>query len=63
MDKSNLKRLNKNQLINLLLKQYKKPNVIIVDDTKLTRPNRPPPPIPKGVKPFKPPQKVKRKEG
>ena len=43
----------------MLLKQEKKPKVVIVDDTKLTRPNRPPPPIPEGVKPFRPTQTVK----
>ena len=41
MNKSNLKKLSKNQLIEMLLKQEKKPKVVIVDDTELTRPNRP----------------------
>ena len=60
MEKKDLKKLSKNQLIKLLLNQYKKkPKVVIVDDTKPTRPNRPPPPIPEGVKPFKPKQTVK----
>ena len=60
MNKSDLKKLSKNQLIRLLLKQNdKKPKVVIVDDTKPTRPNRPPPPIPEGVKPFRPKQTVK----
>ena len=60
MDKRDLKKLTKGQLIKLLLNQYKKkPKVVIVDDTKPTRPNRPPPPIPEGVKPFKPKQTVK----
>ena len=63
MNKSNLKKLSKNQLIKLLLKQEKKkPKVVIVDNTKPTRPNRPPPPIPEGVKPFRPTQTVKRKQ-
>ena len=60
MNKRDLKKLNKYQLIKLLLKQEKKkPKVVIVDDTKPTRPNRPPPPIPEGVKPFRPTQTVK----
>ena len=41
MNKRDLKKLSKNQLIEMLLKQEKKPKVVIVDDTKLTRPNRP----------------------
>ena len=60
MEKEDLKKLSKGQLIRLLLKQEKKkPKVVIVDDTKPTRPNRPPPPIPEGVKPFRPTQTVK----
>ena len=60
MEKKDLKKLSKNQLIKLILNQYKKkPKVVIVDDTKPTRPNRPPLPIPEGVKPFKPKQTVK----
>ena len=60
MDKRDLKKLSKSQLIKMLLKQEKKkPKVVIVDDTKPTRPNRPPPPIPEGVKPFRPTQTVK----
>ena len=55
MEKEDLKKLSKGQLIRLLLKQEKKkPKVVIVNDTKPKRPNRPPPPIPEGVKPFKP---------
>ena len=51
MEKEDLKKLSKGQLIRLLLKQEKKkPKVVIVNDTKPTRPNRPPPPIPEGVK-------------
>ena len=43
MNKSDLKKLSKSQLIKMLLKQEKKePKVVIVDDTKPTRPNRPP---------------------
>ena len=57
MDKRDLKKLSKSQLIKMLMeREEKKPKVVFVDDTK------PPPPIPKGVKPFKPPQKVKRKD-
>ena len=53
MNKRDLKKLTKGQLIKLLLKQEKKkPKVVIVNDTKPKRPNRPPPPIPEGVKPF-----------
>ena len=60
MNKRDLKKLTKGQLIKLLLKQEKKkPKVVIVNDTKPKRPNRPPPPIPEGVKPFKPKQTVK----
>ena len=60
MEKEDLKKLSKAQLIRLLLKQEKKkPKVVIVDDTKPTRPNRPPPHIPEGVKPFRPTQTVK----
>ena len=61
MNKRDLKKLSKSQLIKLLLKKEKKHKVVIVDDTKPTRPNRPPPPIPEGVKPFRPTQKVKLK--
>ena len=60
MNKRDLKKLSKNQLIKLLLKQEKKkPKVVNNDNTKPKRPNRPPPPIPEGVKPFKPKQTVK----
>ena len=60
MEKEDLKKLSKGQLIRLLLKQEKKkPKVVIVNDTIPTRPNRPPPPIPEGVKPFRPTQTVK----
>ena len=41
MNKSELKKLSKSKLIELLLKQKKKPKVVIVDDTKPMRPNRP----------------------
>ena len=59
MEKEDLKKLSKGQLIRLLLKQEKKkPKVVIVNDTKPKRPNRPPPPIPEGVKPFRPKQKI-----
>ena len=34
MDKASLKKLSKSELINLLLKQEKKPKIIIEDDTK-----------------------------
>ena len=60
MNKEDLNKLSKEQLIRLLLKQEKKkPKAVIVNDTKPTRPNRPPPPIPEGVKPFRPTQTVK----
>ena len=43
MDKTYLEKLTKEQLIELLLKQEKKkPKVVIVDDTKPTRPTPPP---------------------
>ena len=34
MDKASLKKLSKSELIKLLLKQEKKPKIIVVDDTK-----------------------------
>ena len=58
MNKRDLEKLSKEELIELLLKKEKKPKVDIVD-TKPKRPNRPPPPIPEGVKPFEPKQTVK----
>ena len=60
MNKRDLKKLTKEELIELLLKKEKKPKVVIVD-TKPKRPNRPQTPIPEGVKPFKPKQTVKEK--
>ena len=51
MDKKNLKKLSKSELINLLLKQQKKPKIIIVDDTKPSpKPRRPIPTPRKSVK-------------
>ena len=48
MEKKDLKKLTKGQLIKLLLKKEKKPKVVIVDDTKPTRPTpRPPVPTPR----------------
>ena len=53
MKKKDLKKLTKGQLIKLLLKKEKKPKVVIVDDTKPTRPtprtykSRPPVPTPR----------------
>ena len=53
MEKKGLKKLTKGQLIKLLLKKEKKPKVVIVDDTKPTRPtprtykSRPPVPTPR----------------
>ena len=50
MDKKNLKKLNKSELIHLLLKQQK-PKIIIVDDTKPSpKPRRPVPTPRKSVK-------------
>ena len=43
----------------ILKQEKKKPKVVIVNDTKPKRPNRPPPPIPENVKPFEPKQTVK----
>ena len=59
MNKEDLEKLTKNELIELLLKpnESKKSEVAIIDDTKPTRLNRTP--IPEGVEPFKPAQKVK----
>ena len=59
MNKRDLEKLTKEELIELLLKKEKKPKVVIVDDTKPKRPNRPTP-IPEGVKPFRPTQTVKK---
>ena len=59
MNKRDLEKLSKEELIELLLKKEKKPKVVIVD-TKPTRVNRPQPPIPEGVKPFRPTQTVKK---
>ena len=42
MEKKDLKKLTKGQLIELLLKKEKKPKVVIVDNTKPTRPTPPP---------------------
>ena len=42
MEKKDLNKLTKGQLIELLLKKEKKPKVVIVDDTKVTRPTPPP---------------------
>ena len=56
MNKRDLKKLSKNELIDLILKQ-KKPNVVNNDNTKPKKPNRPPPPIP-----FIPRQTVKVKK-
>ena len=51
MDKASLKKLSKSELINLLLKQEKKPKIIIVDDTKHSpKPRRPVPTPRKSVK-------------
>ena len=47
MDKASLKKLSKSELINLLLKQEKKPEIIIVDDTKPSPKPRRPVPIPR----------------
>ena len=56
MNKRDLKKLRKNQLIKLLMeREEKKPKIVIVDDSKPTRPT----PIPEGVKPYRPTQTVK----
>ena len=59
MNKSDLKKLTKSQLIELLLKQEKKkPKVVIIDDTKPTRLNKPPPlpEVLQCIKPTPPPR-------
>ena len=59
MEKKDLKKLTKGQLIELLLKQeIKKPNVAIIDDTKPMRLNRPPPiqEVLQRIKPTPPPR-------
>ena len=51
MDKASLKKLSKSELIKLLLKQEKKPKIIVVDDTKpVPAPRRPIPTPRKSVK-------------
>ena len=52
MNERDLKKLSKNQLIKLLMKQYnKKPEIIVVDDTKpVPKPRRPVPTPRKSVK-------------
>ena len=52
MDKINLEKLDKSQLMELLLKQEKKPEIIVVDDTK-------PIPTPRTHKPTLTPRKYK----
>ena len=47
MEKKDLKKLTKSQLIKLLLKQNKKPKIIVVDDTKPVPTPRPPVPTPR----------------
>ena len=47
MDKASLKKLSKSELINLLLKQEKKPKIIIVDDTKPVPARKRPVPTPR----------------
>ena len=53
MDKASLKKLSKSELINLLLKQQKKPKIIIVDDTKPSPKPRRPVPTPRIYKSVK----------
>ena len=47
MDKKNLEKLSKSELINLLLKQEKKPKIIVADDTKPVPALRRPMPTPR----------------
>jgi len=63
MNKRDLKKLSKSELIKLLLKQEKKPKIIVVDDTKpvpALRTYKPRPPIPTPRKNVK--QMVKQYE-
>ena len=53
MEKEDLKKLTKEQLIEMLLKQEKKKPKVVIVDTKPTRLNRPPP-IPEVVQCIKP---------
>ena len=53
MDKAGLEKLSKPELINLLLKQQKKPKIIIVDDTKPSPKPRRPVPTPRTYKSVK----------
>ena len=51
MDKASLKKLSKSELIKFLSKQEKKPEIIVVDDTKTSpKPRRPIPTPRKSVK-------------
>ena len=56
MDKKNLKKLSKSELINLLLKQHK-PKIIIVDDTKPVPTPRTYKPVPARKRPIPTPRK------
>ena len=56
MDKKNLKKLSKSELINLLLKQHK-PKIIIVDDTKPVPTPRTYKPVPARKRPILTPRK------
>ena len=56
MDKKNLKKLSKSELINLLLKQHK-PKIIIVDDTKPVPTPRTYKPVPVRKRPILTPRK------
>ena len=53
MNKKDLKKLSKSELINLLLKQEKKPKIIVVDDTKPVPKPRRPIPAPRTYKSVK----------
>ena len=53
MDKAGLEKLSKSELINLLLKQEKKPKIIVVDDTKPVLKPRRPIPAPRTYKSVK----------
>ena len=58
MEKKDLKKLSKSQLIKLLLKQEKKKPKVVIVDTKPTRLNRPPPlpEVLQRIKPTPPPR-------
>ena len=60
MNKRDLKKLSKSELIELLLKQEKKkPEIIVVDDYEPKYKPKPPVPTPRTIKPVPAPRTIK----